>query len=373
MALGAFKGLTDYGKSITTQAAKQPTQQPQSTLGTGIGQYVNAAKQAAQQATAQTSAPATPTAAPATTPATPIPQASAFGKGQGQLRGDWASQYSRQEAATNRAAASNANLGIRDAVQRTENAGFSMASDIGQRNADSAQAIAGSQRLDAVGRLGDYRSNLLKDQRAEARDLVQNAVSEKQRQFLASVAAQGGDLAAAMAATQNPDGTLKAEFQDPSAAQIKVKGMVEEIMLANPNMTEADAQAIAVKRLQAEQSTAEQAAIQQQRQADFQTSLDKAIQSGDFAFMTDNIMSMDEAQKSQAISAMKSYATQNKLTNANQFLSGSVPVGMPVIHNGKVFIITRGATTDGWFEDSRRLYGIDPESGEEVEITRKEY
>lgn len=359
MAIDGIKWQTYRSNTpIGSKNEVQPTQNIR-----GIGQVIK------DKMNNQSPAPAaTPAPTPAATPST-----NQFGTGRGELRGDWATQYGRQEAATNRAAASNANLGMRDAVQRTANAGFSAASDVGQRAIDSSQAIAGSQRLEALNNLGSYKSDLLRSQASEAKDILGGSVSEKQKQFLASVAAQGGDVNAAMQATLNPDGTLKAEFADPSAAQVKLKGIVEEIQLANPNMSAEQAQQIAVSRLQAEQMTAEQAAKQQTRQADFQNNLDKAISSGDFGFIGDNITSMDEAQKSQAIQAMKSYATQNKLTNASQFLSGSVPVGMPVIHNGKVYLITRGATTDGMWEDSRRLYGINPLTGQEEEITRKEY
>lgn len=309
-----------------------------------------------------------------TTPAAPAVTPTAnFGSGKGNLRGEWATQYGRAEAATQRAMASQANQGMRDAAQRTANAGFSLASDVGQRAADSSQAIAGSNQLAAQQALGDQRSQLLERQKQASQEMVSGALSEKQKQYLQAVAAQGGDVEAAAAATLNPDGTLKTEFQDPSAAQVKLKAMAEEISLANPNLSPEEAQAQAIRRLKAEQLTLDQAAKEQETQVQFQNDLDTSIESGDFTFIADNITSMDEAQKSKAIKAMKTYARQNNLTNADQFLDGSVPVGMPVIHNGKVFIITRGASTDGWFEDSDRLYGIDPTTGQEVEITRKEY
>ena len=358
---GALKNMGTETQNVPTQAAPKSSAGPWNPIADVTKKIGDFNKNILATYGQQPTTPAAP-AAPAVTPT------ANFGSGKGNLRGEWATQYGRAEAATQRAMASQANQGMRDAAQRTANAGFSLASDVGQRAADSSQAIAGSNQLAAQQALGDQRSQLLERQKQASQEMVSGALSEKQKQYLQAVAAQGGDVEAAAAATLNPDGTLKTEFQDPSAAQVKLKAMAEEIRLANPDLSPEEAQAQAIRRLKAEQMTMDQAAKEQETQVQFQTELDKSIESGDFTFIADNITSMDEAQKSKAVKAMKAYATKNDLQAKNW----NTTAGLPVLHNGKVYILTRKGSTDGMFQDSRRLYGIDPQTGQEVEILKEE-
>lgn len=336
-----------------------------------------------------------------------------IGAGQGQsqagiplykpkenLYGQQLEEYQAQQRRTARNQALQQNQALRNATQQTEAGGFDFGSENALAIQSQNQAVANQSNLEANSELFNQRQNLLSQQKAEQQNLINMAPSEKARAYLTTLMSQNGDVQNAYQSLYDSSGSLAEQYRDPTETEVALQSEAERL-LANgqaQNMDEAMAKAQESNRIQYEMEQDQMKQFQEQKAVDEDVANKIATAKQDPLYMSElaqNINNMSEYERMQVINAITEQAqgiqwggdSKFKLstiekapTNTNNPIlnglnSGAIQRGVPIMVEGKPYVFTRqeyksrgGFGAGSAYDDHIYIYGIDPQTGEEVKL-----